>query len=84
MEGIFASIMIRNLDDELKRRLRVRATENGRSMEAEVREILRKAVTTRSSPHNLGKIIYDRFAALGGADVTPSLRGPMRRYTSCE
>ena len=34
------SITIRNLDDDLKRRLRVRAAEHGRSMEEEVREIL--------------------------------------------
>ena len=32
------SITIRNLDDTLKRRLRVRAAEHGRSMEEEVRE----------------------------------------------
>jgi plasmid stability protein len=35
-----ASIVIRNLDQGLKARLRVRAAHNGRSMEAEVREIL--------------------------------------------
>ena len=36
-----ASITVRNLDDGLKRRLRIRAAENGRSMEQEAREILR-------------------------------------------
>ena len=36
-----ASITIRNLDDGIKRRLRVRAAEHGRSMEEEAREILR-------------------------------------------
>lgn len=35
------SLLIRGLDDDLKRRLRVRAAENGRSMEEEVRQILR-------------------------------------------
>ncbi len=35
-----ASITVRNLDEGLKRRLRIRAAENGRSMEQEVREIL--------------------------------------------
>ena len=39
-----ASITIRNLDDGLKRRLRVRAAENGRSMEEEARDILRRTV----------------------------------------
>jgi plasmid stability protein len=36
-----ASMIIRNLEEHLKGRLRVRAAINGRSMEAEVREILR-------------------------------------------
>lgn len=36
-----ASITIRNLDDEMKARLRLRAAQHGQSMEAEVRSILR-------------------------------------------
>ena len=39
-----ASITVRNLDDGLKRRLRIRAAENGRSMEQEAREILKAAL----------------------------------------
>ena len=39
-----ASITVRNLDEGLKRRLRIRAAENGRSMEQEVREILGDAL----------------------------------------
>ena len=38
-----ASITIRQLDEELKRRLRLRAARNGRSMEDEARTILRSA-----------------------------------------
>src|ERR1700736_116196 len=38
-----ASITIRQLDDDLKRRLRLRAARNGRSMEDEARTILRTA-----------------------------------------
>src|SRR6266851_7410519 len=38
-----ASITIRQLDDDLKRRLRLRAARNGRSMEDEARTILRGA-----------------------------------------
>src|SRR6266540_5188188 len=38
-----ASITIRQLDDDLKRRLRLRAARNGRSMEDEARTILRNA-----------------------------------------
>ena len=37
-----ASITIRGLDDDLKQRLRLRAARNGRSMEDEVRTILRE------------------------------------------
>lgn len=36
---------IRDLDDEVRDRLRVRAAQNGRSMEAEVRAILKEAVS---------------------------------------
>ncbi|MCY4392061.1 MAG: plasmid stabilization protein [Chloroflexi bacterium] len=39
-----ASITVRNLDEGLKRRLRIRAAENGRSMEQEGREILGDAL----------------------------------------
>jgi antitoxin FitA len=40
-----ATLTVRNLDDALVRRLRVRAAEHGRSAEAEHREILRVALT---------------------------------------
>ena len=39
-----ASITIRNLDEALKQRLRVRAAEHGHSMEQEARDILRVAL----------------------------------------
>jgi len=78
MEGIMASITIRNLDDDLKRRLRVRAAENGRSMEAEMREILRHAVSPPSAPQNLGQSIHERFAAIGGVELSPVQREPSR------
>lgn len=61
-----ASITIRNLDDHLKHRLRVQAAEHGRSMEEEVRDILRKAVGKSPASANFGEIIHRRFAALGG------------------
>ncbi|HYQ08732.1 MAG TPA: flavoprotein, partial [Xanthobacteraceae bacterium] len=40
-----ASITIRQLDDALKRQLRLRAARNGRSMEDEARTILREAAS---------------------------------------
>jgi plasmid stability protein len=39
-----ATITIRNLDDAVQRRLKVRAAAHNRSMESEVREILAAAV----------------------------------------
>jgi len=78
LEGIMASITIRNLDDDVKRRLRVRAAEHGRSMEEEARDILRQIVGQPSAPRNLGQAIHARFAALGGIDLPPAKRGPMR------
>jgi phosphopantothenoylcysteine decarboxylase / phosphopantothenate---cysteine ligase len=45
-----ASITIRQLDDDLKQRLRLRAASHGRSMEDEVRTILRAAATGAVPP----------------------------------
>jgi antitoxin FitA len=61
-----ASITIRNLDESIKSRLRVRAAHAGRSMEDEARIILRQVLTqdTAESP-NLAVLIKSRFAGLG-------------------
>lgn len=72
-----ASITIRNLDDQLKHRLRVQAAEHGRSMEEEARDILRKAVGKPAAASNLGEVIHRRFAALGGVDLDLPSREPM-------
>ena len=73
-----ASITIRNLDDDIKRRLRVRAAEHGRSMEEEARDILRQVVGQPSAPPNLGQAIHARFAAAGGVDLPPTKRSAAR------
>ncbi len=73
-----ASITIRNLDDDVKQRLRVRAARHGRSMEDEVRQILRRVVSEPSAPKNLGKAIHDRFAPIGGIELDLPERAPMR------
>ena len=41
-----ASLVVRNIDDALKNRLRQRASRHGRSMEEELREILRTTLAT--------------------------------------
>jgi plasmid stability protein len=77
MEDSMASITIRNLDDGLKRRLRIRAAEHGRFMEEVAREILRHVIGEPAAPENLCEAIHRRFAALGGVDLKLPLREPM-------
>ena len=64
-----ASITVRNLDSEVKSRLRTRAAEHGRSMEEEVRLILRQAVGLEPEPENLASFIHDCFAPFGGVEL---------------
>ena len=74
-----ASITIRNLDDDVKTGLRIRAAEHSRSMEEEVRIILREAVSDgRAGPRDLAKFTRECFAPLGGVELELPLRGPMR------
>jgi plasmid stability protein len=71
---------IRNVDDDLKRRLRVRAAHHGCSMEEEARQILRRALSRSDAPcDDLAAAIHDRFAALGGVELPPVKRGRARR-----
>ena len=69
-DSVIASIIVRNLDEGLKRRLRIRAAQNGRSMEAEVRDILQTALNSQpAAPENLATAIRSRFAPLGGVEL---------------
>ena len=73
-----ASITVRNLEEPVKARLRVRAAGHGRSMEEEARHILCAALTgDAASSSNLADAIRRRFAPLGGRDLPgETLRGP--------
>ena len=64
-----AQLVVRNLDEEVKARLRRRASVHGRSMEEEVRAILRDAVKedTRQKA-GLGTRIAARFRTVGLRD----------------
>lgn len=74
-----STMTIRNLDDDLKRRLRIRAAEHGRSMEDEMREILRTALAEPAeSGADFAKRVHQRFAALGGVDLPEIERGAAR------
>jgi plasmid stability protein len=71
-----ASITIRNLDDNVKKRLRKQAAENGRSVEAEARDILGAGVgTTRAVKETTGadlfRRIHERFKPFGGVELEP-------------
>lgn len=73
------SIIIRQLDATTKARLRHRAAQHGRSMEAEAREILKATVARPSRPQtSLADRIHSRFAALGGVKLPKIPREPMR------
>lgn len=65
------TLTIRNLDPALKEKLRVTAAEHGRSMEEEVRMILRAALNrpVAGETGGLGSRIHARFAELGGVDL---------------
>ena len=75
-----ASITVRNLEEGLKRRLRIRAAESGRSMEEEARVILRTALCRQPpAQQDLAAAIRARFAPLGGVELEIPPRSPMRK-----
>jgi antitoxin FitA len=84
------TLTIRNLDDPLKRRLRLRAAARNRSMEEEARQILRAALQESAvSTPDLGARIRARFAGLGDVQLpiearelvraSPALTEPLAR-----
>lgn len=75
-----AMLTIRNLDPALKERLRVRAAQHARSMEAEARDILQHALKPPEHPptRNLYDRIRARIAPLGGVDLEIPPREAMR------
>ncbi len=74
-----ASMTIRDIDERLKAKLRVRAAHNGHSMEEEAREILRIALATpRSQSGSLVDSIRARVEPLGGVELLIAPREPIR------
>ncbi len=64
-----STITIRNLEPVVKDKLRAAAAAHGRSMEEEVRTILRNVLTQATPTLGLGSRIHSRFAALGGVEL---------------
>jgi len=74
-----ASITIRNIDDEVKSRLRVRAAMNNRSMEEEVRFILKQATSqVAASSRSLVEIAREAVEPYGGFEVELPKRDDIR------
>jgi plasmid stability protein len=75
-EKKMAQFVVRNIEDIVKARLQRRARRNGRSMEAEVRDILRNAMNEAEAPTTgLGTEIANLFAGKGLHSEIHELRG---------
>ena len=73
------SITIRRLDDQVKRKLKLRAALHGRSMEDEARVILRTALDAKAeSGESLVDAIRRRIEPLGGVELEIAPRLPGR------
>ena len=71
-----AQFIVRNLEDDVRDKLRKLARGRGTSMEEIVREILRGAVMGQNAPRpRLGSRVSERFAASGLAEEIAELRG---------
>jgi plasmid stability protein len=68
-------ILIRNLEAQVKSRLQRRAKRNGRSMEAEARDILRSALIEDEPRGGLGSEIAALFRGCGLDEPIEELRG---------
>ena len=80
-----AQFVVRNVENVVKVRLQLRAKRNGRSMEEEVRDILRNAVVQDELPAGgLGTEIAGLFAKYGLDSDIPELRGHKIRPPSFE
>lgn len=75
-----AQVVVRQLEEDVKARLKRRAERHGRSMEEEAREILRNAVRTKGQPvGGLGSRMAERFRKAGLEADLPELRGQAPR-----
>ena len=79
-----STLTVRNIEPEIKDKLRLMAAAHGRSMEEEVRSILRQAMTQDARPSGLGSRIHARFAAMGGVALPLPDRSALPRFASFE
>jgi len=75
-----AQFVVRNLEDDIAAKLKRRAKRNARSMEDEVRHILRNAVQEPAGQtRKLGSRIAQRFRRVGLTGDFPEWRGAAAR-----
>jgi plasmid stability protein len=70
-----AQLLVRNIEDDVKARLKERAQRHGQSLESEVRDILRDAVKGSARPRKLGSEIAALFRGRGLDQDIPEWRG---------
>jgi plasmid stability protein len=78
-----STLTVRKLDDDTKERLRIRAAQHGRSMEAEAREILRGSLAP-AQPRGVGSRIHQRLAGLGLEEIELPPRTELTRPVDFE
>jgi plasmid stability protein len=74
-----STLTIRNIETEIKDKLRLAAAAHGRSIEEEVRTILRSVLSQPAAATGLGSRLNARFAAIGGVDLPPPDRSSPAR-----
>ena len=80
-----AQFTVRNLEEDVKQRLKNRAKRHGTSLEDEVRQILRNAVKEEGRARSgLGSRISARFAHAGLDTELPELRGQQAKPADFE
>lgn len=73
-----SALTIRNIDPAVKERLRVRAAQNGRSMEEEVRVMLKRELKGGLTGAETLKLFRDNFSGENGVELELPPRGGFR------
>ena len=80
-----AQLIVRNLEEDVKTRLRQRASRHGRSVEEEVRDILRDATKGEGKRKGgIGSAISLLFQGIGLKQDIPELKGMSPKPTGLE
>jgi plasmid stability protein len=80
-----AQVVVRDIEEDVKLRLKRLAERHGRSMEEEIRHILRNAAKDSGRPiAKIGSRIAARFSGKGLTSDLPELRGQITRPVDLE